>query len=167
MSSSKDYYTVISSKAYDKDINKLFNDLIDDLFNNYARNFGKFTVPITDVTLAKPEKPLLSSSIHEYLFNIVSKFDGFELIGASDKFYLFLANTLYFNINWRIVNDTIEFAIIYGFDYEIDHERDCVYVYCVGEDDDDRYTLVGCHISDIDVVESDDDLTIEGDDFDY
>jgi len=160
MSSNNDYYTVISSKFYDKAIDKLFNDLTDDLFNNYDRKFGKFTVPIVDIKLANPENLNLSLLIHDYLFNIVSKFNGFELIVASEKFYLFLANTLYYNINWQIMNDTIEFSLIYGFNYEIDYERDCAYVYCVGEDDDDRYTLVGCHISDVD-------LTIEDNDFDY
>jgi len=167
MSSSRYYYNVISSEFYNKAIGELFRDLMDNFLNYYVRNFGKFTVPIDDVSLASSAKPLSSSSIHNYLYKIVSKFHGFELIEASDKFYLFAANTLYFNVNWQIVSDSFEFSVIYGFKYDIDYDRDCAYVYCLGEDDDDRDTIIGCDESDIEDVESEDDLAIEGDDFDY
>lgn len=139
---SNSYYTVISSAFYDKNIDRLFHDLLDEFFNDYERNFGKFTVPITDIS-----EPSSSSSIHEFLYNIVSKFYGFELIKASNNFYLFAANTLYFTINWQIINDSFEFSVIYGFHYDIDSEKDCAYVYCIGDDDDDRDTVVGRHES--------------------
>jgi len=140
---SNSYYTVISSAFYDKNIDRLFHDLLDEFFNDYERNFGKFTVPITDIS-----EPSSSSSIHEFLYNIVSKFNGFELIKASNNFYLFQANTLYFTINWQIINDAFEFSVIYGFHYDIDCEKDCAYVYCIGDDDDDdRDTVVGRHES--------------------
>ena len=159
---SNSYYTVISSPYYDKNIDKLFHNLLDEFLNDYIRNFGKFTVPIVEIS-----KSLSCLSIHDYIYKHVNQLFGFKLIEASNKFYLFEASSLYFNINWQIVNDSIEFSVIHGFRYDIDYEKDCAYVYCIGEDDDDNNTIIGNHESSIEEVDSDDDLLIEGDDFDY
>ena len=161
---SNSYYTVISSAYYNKNIENLFHDLLEDFLNDYVRNFGKFTVPIIDISA----EPLSTLSIHKFLCNIVSKLFGFKLIEASNNFYLFEASTLFFNINWQTVNDSIEFSVIYGFHYDIDYEKNCAYVYCIGDDDDDdRDTIIGCHESSIEEIETDEDLLVEGDDFDY
>lgn len=163
--SSNSYYTVISSAYYNKNIENLFHNLLEEFLNDYVRNFGKFTVPITDITSSE----LLSTvSIHEFLYNIVSKLFSFKLIEASNKFYLFEACTVYFNINWQTVNDSIEFSVFYGFHYDIDYEKNSAYVYCIGDDDDDECdTIIGCQESSIEEIESDSELVIEGDDFDY
>lgn len=131
--SSKSYYTVISSEFYDRNVIKLFENLLDDFLNDYDRNFGKFRVPASSI----------KSSIHEYLYEIVSQLFGFKLIEASSKFYLFEAATLYFNINWQVVSGSYEFSVIYGFRYEVDIEKNCAYVYCLGDDDDESDTIVG------------------------
>lgn len=130
---SRSYYTVLSSEYYNKNVIRLFKNLLEDFLNDYDRNFGKFTVPISHI----------KSSIHEYLYEIVSQLFGFKLIEASSKFYLFEASTVYFNINWQIVSGSYEFSVIHGFKYEIDVEKNCAYVYCDGEDDDEKDTIVG------------------------
>jgi len=104
-----------------------FVEVLGYLFTRGDINFGKFSLPVSEI----------SGKVHEFVEKSVSNIKDHEMIGGNDDYYLFKEHHgLYFHITWNIDNDMIEFVILHGANYASDVNG--VYVF----NDDDASTVV-------------------------
>ena len=158
MARTREYYHVVNNRSVnygnnDDDLYNLVDELAVDFHNDNIQNFGKLFVPVASV----------DSTIHEFIYRIVGRLFGFQLIEASDTYYFFSAQGLYFNVSWKFSNGFYEFGILYGINFE--KSEDGVYVFCF--EDDEETVISPEDIPDDEFESEEEDDENFSDDYDY